>query len=88
MLALARQDQIMATRLDVLFSIPGIGMVTALTGLIDRPEIGALNSKQVVSLAGLAPMSQSSGKWQGAHPGWSPKFTAFYLYARSGRNQI
>ena len=65
MLALARQDQIMATRLDVLFSIPGIGMVTALTVLIDMPEIGALNSKQVASLAGLAPMSQSSGKWQG-----------------------
>ena len=65
MLALARQDQIMATRMDVLFSIPGIGMVTALTVLIDMPEIGALNSKQVASLAGLAPMSQSSGKWQG-----------------------
>ena len=65
MLALARRDQIMATRLDVLFSIPGIGMGTALTALIDMPEIGALNSKQVASLAGLAPMSQSSGKWQG-----------------------
>jgi len=65
MLALARQDQIMATSLDVLFSIPGIGMVIALTVLIDMPKIGALNSKQVASLAGLAPMSQSSGKWQG-----------------------
>jgi len=33
--------------------------------LVDMPEIGALNNKQVASLAGLAPMSQSSGKWMG-----------------------
>ena len=30
MLALARQDQRMSERLDILFSIPGIGMITAL----------------------------------------------------------
>lgn len=65
MLELARQDQRMSERLDILFSIPGIGTITALMILIDLPEIGALNSKQVASLAGLAPMSQSSGKWQG-----------------------
>jgi transposase len=33
--------------------------------LVDMPEIGTLDSKQVASLAGLATMSQSSGKWQG-----------------------
>ncbi len=33
--------------------------------LIDLPEIGSLTNKQVGSHAGLAPMSQSSGKWQG-----------------------
>jgi len=65
MLELARQDHHMSERLDILFSIPGIGVITALMILVDMPEIGALNSKQVASLAGLAPMSQSSGKWQG-----------------------
>jgi len=65
MLELARQDQRMSERLDIIFSIPGIGVITALMILVDMPEIGGLNSKQVASLAGLAPMSQSSGKWQG-----------------------
>ena len=65
MLALAHQDQPMSKRLDILSSIPGIGMTTALMILVDMPEIGTLDNKQVASLAGLAPMSQSSGKWQG-----------------------
>lgn len=65
MLDLARQDQQMYERLEILSSIPGIGQTTALLILVDMPEIGALDSKQVASLAGLAPMSKSSGKWQG-----------------------
>jgi transposase len=65
MLDLAGQDQRMIERMEILSSIPGIGNKTALLILIDMPEIGALDSKQIASLAGLAPMSQSSGKWQG-----------------------
>jgi transposase len=65
MLELARQDQHMSERLDILISIPGIGMITALMILVDMPETGTLDNKQVASLAGLAPMSQSSGKWLG-----------------------
>jgi transposase len=77
MLALAKQDREMRERLDILSSIPGIGITTALMILIDMPEIGGLGGKQAASLAGLAPplmhvnmhcrawMSQSSGKWQG-----------------------
>jgi transposase len=65
MLALAKQDRHMRERLDILSSIPGIGITTTLMILVDRPEIGGLGGKQVASLARLAPMSQSSGKWQG-----------------------
>ncbi len=65
MLELVRTDQNMAKRMEHLISIPGIGANTALMILIDLPEIGSLTNKQVGSLAGLAPMSQSSGKWQG-----------------------
>ena len=65
MLASSHQDQQMSERLDILFSIPGIGVTTARMILVDMPEIGTLDCKQVASLAGLAPMSQSSGKWQG-----------------------
>jgi transposase len=33
--------------------------------LIEMPELGSLEGKQAASLAGLAPMSRQSGKWQG-----------------------
>jgi len=65
MLKLAHRDQRLSERLEILASIPGIGIRTALMILVDMPEIGKLDSKRVASLAGLAPMSQSSGKWQG-----------------------
>ncbi len=65
MLDLASQDQRMSERLEILSSIPEIGTITALMILVDMPEIGTLDGKQVASLAGLSPMSQSSGKWQG-----------------------
>lgn len=68
MLDTAQQDSSMSERLGIVFSIPGIGVITALMILVDMPEISALNNKAVASLAGLAPMSQCSGKWQGKAP--------------------
>ncbi|OED47543.1 transposase [Rhodobacteraceae bacterium (ex Bugula neritina AB1)] len=50
---------------EILTSIPGISDVTALTVLVEMPEIGTLSSSQVASLAGLAPMTRESGKWKG-----------------------
>lgn len=58
-------DPAMPRQVDILSSIPGIGVLTSITVLTDMPELGTLDNKQVASLAGLAPMSQSSGKWQG-----------------------
>lgn len=52
-------------RIRRLMTIPGIGRLTATTMLIDMPELGRLDSKKIAALAGLAPMSQQSGKWQG-----------------------
>ena len=49
----------------ILRSIPGIGEVAASTILIEMPEIGNLRKKRAASLAGLAPMTQKSRKWQG-----------------------
>lgn len=50
---------------DILCSIPGIGRVTAMAIVVECPEIGTLNRKQIASLAGLAPMTQQSGQWRG-----------------------
>jgi len=52
-------------RMRRLMTIPGIGRLTATTMLIDMPELGHLDSKKIAALAGLAPMTQRSGKWQG-----------------------
>lgn len=59
------EDPMMSQRLSILLSIPGVGPVTASTMLIDMPELGTIDGKQIASLAGLAPISRQSGKWQG-----------------------
>ena len=56
--ALARIDRILT-------SIPGISRTTSATVLAELPEIGNLESQQVASLAGLAPMTRQSGTWKG-----------------------
>jgi len=45
---------------DILCSIPGFGAVTAAAVLTFLPEIGAMERKQVASLAGLAPFKRQS----------------------------
>jgi transposase len=62
--AVAR-DPMMTRRLAILISIPGIAEATAFAMLIEMPELGSLEGKQAASLAGLAPISPQSGKWQG-----------------------
>lgn len=58
-------DETLSNRLAILISIPGIAKTTAFSMLIEMPELGTLEGKQAASLAGLAPISRQSGKWQG-----------------------
>lgn len=55
----------LAARFNVLVSIRGIGEITVIAMLIDLPKLGALDSKQVASLAGLAPIARDSGQHRG-----------------------
>jgi transposase len=50
---------------DLLASVPGIGPVIARTLIAELPELGSLTGKQIAALAGLAPWTRQSGKWQG-----------------------
>lgn len=52
-------------RLEILVSIPGISTVSATAVLADMPELGQMTGKEAAALAGLAPMSRQSGRWQG-----------------------
>ena len=50
---------------DIIQSMPGIGKVSAATLISYLPELGLLNSKQVASLVGVAPMNRESGRYKG-----------------------
>ena len=63
--ALCRADAELKARLDILVSIPAIGEATALTMLIEMPELGTMDNKCVASLAGLAPIARDSGQHSG-----------------------
>jgi transposase len=63
--ALCRADAELKARLDILVSIPAIGEATALTMLIEMPELGTMDNKCVASLAGLAPVARDSGQHSG-----------------------
>ncbi len=62
---IAKQRGTLDERIRRLMTIPGIGRLTATILMIDMPELGHLDSKKIAALAGLAPMTQRSGKWQG-----------------------
>ena len=59
------QDDDLSRKLAILVSIPGIAETTAFSMLIEMLELGALEGKPAANLAGLAPISRQSGKWQG-----------------------
>lgn len=62
---LVAADPELQQRLSLLVSIPGIAETTAMVLVIEMPELGTLTPKQAASLAGLAPMTRQSGRWQG-----------------------
>lgn len=49
----------------VLESIPGVGFITAITVLVEMPELGMVNRQQLAALAGLAPYNRDSGGKRG-----------------------
>lgn len=60
--------QALRQNFEILTSMPRIGLVGAATILAHLPEIGTLNSKQIASLAGLAPFAKDSGTQTGKRP--------------------
>jgi transposase len=73
---LIQGDPDLAQRFAILCSIPGIAEVSAAMLLIEMPELGSLDEKQVAALAGLAPIARQSGNWKGKS------------FIRGGRQQV
>ncbi|MFM7417421.1 MAG: IS110 family transposase, partial [Alphaproteobacteria bacterium] len=74
--ALIQGDPDLAQRFAILCSIPGIAEVSAAMLLIEMPELGSLDEKQIAALAGLAPIARQSGNWKGKS------------FIRGGRQQV
>jgi transposase len=61
LIAAVRRHGDLSTRLDLIASIGGIGLKTAVAILVRMPEIGRLSREQAAALAGLAPYDDDSG---------------------------
>lgn len=57
-----RQYPDLAERLDLINSVEGIGLPTAVAILVRMPEIGRITREQAAALAGLAPYDDDSGE--------------------------
>ena len=80
-------DEKLATDRERLLSVPSIGPGVARVLLIDLPELGTLERRQITSLVGLAPFARDSGKKSGIrhiHGGRAAPRSALYLAAMNG----
>ena len=77
-----RRHADLATRFELVLSIPGIGERTALALIVRMPELGRVSREQAAALAGLAPFVHQSGKRQGeTHSGGGRSRLRRSLYA-------
>ena len=61
-----RQHRDLAERLDLIASVDGVGLKTAVAILVRMPEIGRVTREEIAALAGLAPYDDDSGEHSGA----------------------
>jgi transposase len=66
LIAAIRQHRDLSQRLDLIASVGGIGLKTAVAILLRMPEIGRVSREQAAALAGLAPYDDDSGNQVGA----------------------
>lgn len=81
-----RRDPVSHEKGKLLRSVPGVGPVLTQTLLIELPELGQLNRKQVAALVGVAPLNRDSGQHRGKRFCWGGRArvrTVLYMAALS-----
>ena len=66
LVAAIRQHDDLSRRLDLIASVDGVGLPTAVAILVRMPEIGRVSREQAAALVGLAPYDDDSGERSGA----------------------
>lgn len=84
-----RTEKLAPLRLEVdrMCGVPGVGKLVALTLLLQLPELGQLNRKEIAALVGLAPFACDSGRQRGRRAIWGGRAEArsmLFLAALSG----
>lgn len=77
-----RTSDVWRIKEGLLKPVPGIGPATRFALLINLPELGRLNRKQIAALAGLAPFNRDSGLHSGTRAIWGGRAqvrTALYM---------
>jgi transposase len=58
------------TKDNLLQSVPGVGPNLSTTLLVELPELGSLNRRQIAALVGVAPLNRDSGTFRGKRVIW------------------
>jgi transposase len=66
LVAAIRKHHDLAARLDLIYSVGGSGLPTAVAILVRMPEIGQITRERAAALSGLAPYDDDSGDRRGA----------------------
>jgi transposase len=66
LVAAIREHRDLSDRLDLIASVDGIGLRTAVAILVRMPEIGRVTREQAAAIAGLAPYDDDSGLRRGS----------------------
>jgi transposase len=67
---LIQTDAKLQENIQKLEKIKGVGKVTAMTVILELPELGKVTHKEVAALAGVAPFNKDSGNKQGKREIW------------------
>lgn len=57
-------------RVELLQTVPGVGATVSRTLMVDLPQLGRLNRRQIASLVGVAPLNRDSGRMRGRRSVW------------------
>jgi transposase len=70
-----KESPIEREKYNLLRSVPGVGPNLCTTLLIELPELGKLNKKQIAALVGVAPLNRDSGTLRGKRTVWGGRAT-------------